>query len=173
MEELLEENWTPDKPNNRPHNYVECLISYLSVIYDSLQNLSQSYIDNCFNDALNFIPKNLFKEFFFMASNVKNYNFYFIENLKFDLDTLERFFQQMGNKGNSLIPLKQLFMFFYNKKIEQFLEKTKIEGVYEIQIKNLVDFLGKYKNVKKNEMKGKISESDVAGLVKKLKEFIK
>jgi hypothetical protein len=171
MNELIDENWTPEKSINQSHAYVDNLIGYLTVIYESLQNLSQCYIENSFNDSLNFITKMYFNEMFFI-NGVKNYNIYFIDNLKLDVEALEEFFIRIGYNLNSLYPIKKLLNFFYSKKIEPFFEKQNGD-TYEIKIASLINFLGKYKNVKKNDMKGKISESDVSSLVKKLKEHIK
>lgn len=171
MCELIDENWTPEKSSNQSHEYVDNLIGYLTVIYESLQNLSQSYIENSFYDAINFITKMYFNEIFF-TSGIKNYNFFFIENLKVDIEMLEEFFNRIGYTPVCLYPIKKLLNFFYSKKIEPFFEKQNGD-VYEIKLTSLINFLGKYKNVKKNDMKGRITESEISSMVKKLKEHNK
>lgn len=171
MCELIDENLTPEKSSNQSHEYVDNLIGYLTVIYESLQNLSQSYIENSFYDAINFITKMYFNEILF-TSGIKNYNFFFIENLKVDIEMLEEFFDRIGYTHVCLYPIKKLLNFFYSKKIEPFFEKQNGD-TYEIKLTSLINFLGKYKNVKKNDMKGRITESEISSMVKKLKEHIK
>ena len=40
----MNENWLPQECFKNPNSYIENLISYLKVVYDFLNNLSQSYI---------------------------------------------------------------------------------------------------------------------------------
>ena len=44
--EIMDENWLPQECFKNPNLYIENLISYLMVVYDFLNNLSQSYIVN-------------------------------------------------------------------------------------------------------------------------------
>jgi hypothetical protein len=165
IDELIYEDWMPEKPNNSPHPYVESLLSYLMIIYDSLSSLSFSFIKNCFKDAMNYIPVIYIKEVLLNLKSSKNYNFYFIENLKFDIEELSLYFSQIGLSSSSLNLLKGVLSIFYNKKIDNNLFQSG-----EVKLGNLIEFLLKYKNVKKNELKGKITESEISSIVKKLKE---
>ena len=94
--ELSDENWLPERPNDSPHNYVEGMVAYLSVMYDSLCSLSPNYIENCFRPVIEYIPKIFLGEVLLNTKNMKNYNFYFIENLKWDVETLDDFFNKMN-----------------------------------------------------------------------------
>jgi hypothetical protein len=60
------------------------------------------------------------------------------------------------------------------KKVDTIFDKSKkIDSFYDFKIESLCKFLLRYKNLKKSsDMKGKISESEIAGLVKKLKEHL-
>ena len=63
---------------------------------------------------------------------------------------------------------------FYEKKIEDFYnENKKIDKFYKIDENKLISFLQRYKNIKsKKEMKGKVSESEIQNMIKKLKTLI-
>ena len=63
---------------------------------------------------------------------------------------------------------------FYEKNIEEFYNENKnIDKFYKIDEINLINFLERYKNIKnRKDMKGKVSESDIKNMIKKLKTFI-
>ncbi len=144
----------------------------------SLQTLSPIYIEFCFKEAIRFISKIYYDDFLFNTQLVKSYNIYAIENLTFDIDALNKYFNNISltHSGfdDSLLPIKQILMIFSNKKIDQFIDrKGKVDSFYEVKIESLCRFLMRYKNLKKSsDMKGKITENDIVGLVKKLKESI-
>jgi len=134
------------------------------------------YIETCFRDAINHLPK-LFFEILLNPNVVKNYNIYAIENLKRDIDHLDNYFKPLSNVhlglGDCLVPIKNLLNIFILKKFDLYLDKSRyIDNFFDIKIDDLIKFLSKYKNLKKtSEMKGKISESDINNFVKKLKEL--
>lgn len=106
---------------------------------------------------------------------VKNFNIYAIENLKIDLDHLEDFFKTISSSHlgfeDSLIPIRNLLNVFLLKKFDFYLNKNRfVDSFYDIKNDDLIKFVGRYKNLKKSsDMKGKVSESDIASFMKKLK----
>ena len=179
LSDLNGENWLPDQERGKPNDYVEDMTSYLNVICASLSDLSKYYIDTCFKDAIKFTTKS-YISILFNPNFVKNYNFYGIANLKTDINELDKYFSETigaNFKGfeNSLFPIKNLIeKIFYEKKIEEFhQENQKIDSFYRIDESKLINFLEKYKNIKnKKEMKGKVTESEIQGMIKKLKNLI-
>ena len=63
---------------------------------------------------------------------------------------------------------------FYDKNIEEFHNQNKtIDKFYKIDEIRLISFLERYKNIKnKKDMKGKVTESDIKSMIKKLKTLI-
>ena len=63
---------------------------------------------------------------------------------------------------------------FYEKNIEEFFNENKgIDKFYKIDEMKLINFLERYKNIKnKKDMKGKVSESDMKNMIKKLKNLL-
>ncbi len=178
LSDLHGENWLPEKERGSPNDYVEDMTSYLNVIYISLSELSGHYIDSCFKDAIKFTTKT-FADIIFNPNYVKNYNFYGIANLKTDIDALENYFNDIGSKykgfDKCLFPVKNMIdKIFYEKKIEEFYnENKKIDNFYKIDENKLLSFLERYKNIKiRKEMKGKVSESDIQSMIKKLRNLI-
>jgi len=171
----MEENWSPEKSSKSPHIYVEEMIGYLSIIYESLQIISPYYTENCFKDVCERISKIYLQEIFFETKNVKNFNIYFIENLNCDIESLSEFINGCKYLNNECLnPMRILLNIFFNKKIDILFDKSRNDPYYNIKISNLIEFMAKYKNLKnKTEMKGKITESDISGLIKKLKEYNK
>ena len=176
--DLNGENWLPDKERGGPSDYVEDMTSYLNVYYIGLSELSKYYIETCFKDAIRFTTKS-YVDIIFNPSNVKNYNFYGISNLKADIEALEKYFDEIGSKykgfDKCLFPIKNMIeKIFYEKNIEGFYEENKkIDKFYKIDENKLVGFLERYKNIKnKKEMKGKVTESEVTNMNKKLKNLI-
>ena len=155
------------------------MTSYLNVILLSLSDLSKYYIETCFKDAIKFTTKS-YADIIFNPNNVKNYNFNGIANLKADIDALDKYFnEEIGNKykgfENCLFPIKNMIVkIFYEKKIEDFHnENKKIDNFYKIDENKLINFLERYKNIKiKKEMKGKVTESEVQSMIKKLKTLL-
>jgi hypothetical protein len=141
-----------------------------------LQNNYWIYIETCFRDAINHLPK-LFFEILLNANIVKTYNIYAIENLKRDIDNLDNYFKPLSNVhmglGDCLVPIKNLLNIFTLKKFDIYLDKSRyVDNFFDIKSDDLIRFLSKYKNLKKSsEMKGKITESDIANNIKKLKEL--
>lgn len=198
ISDLNGENWLPDKPNNGPSEYIENMVLYLQVIkllflkylfyfyikilqlkqtiYFQLQNNYWYYIETCFRDATNHLPK-IFLEILLNASVVKVYNIYAVDNLRVDIEHLENYFKALSNNhlgiADCIIPLKNLVNIFYTKNIDIYLHRNKyVDNFFDIKIDELIRFLSKYKNLKKSsEMKGKISENDIANFIKKLKEI--
>ena len=176
--DLNGENWLPDKERGGPSDYVEDMTSYLNVYYIGLSELSKYYIETCFKDAIRFTTKS-YVDIIFNPSNVKNYNFYGISNLKADIEALEKYFDEIGSKykgfDKCLFPIKNMIeKIFYEKNIEGFYEENKkIDKFYKIDENKLVGFLERYKNIKsKKEMKGKVTESEISNMNKKLKTLI-
>ena len=60
---------------------------------------------------------------------------------------------------------------FENKNIDEFIEQNRrFDNFYRINENELILFLGKYKKIKSSkEMKGKITESEVTSIIKKIK----
>ena len=178
LSDLGGENWMPDKERGGPGDYVEDMTSYLDVINLSLSELSKYYIETCFKDAIKFTTKS-YADIIFNSNYVKNYNFYGIANLKEDIDSLEKYFNNIGSKykgfDKCLFPIKNIIdKIFYEKKIEDFYnENKKIDKFYKIDENKLISFLQRYKNIKsKKEMKGKVTESEIQSMIKKLKTLI-
>ena len=177
--DLNGENWMPDKERGKAGDYIEDMTSYLNVILLSLSELSKYYIETCFKDAIKFTTKS-YADIIFNPNNVKNYNFNGIANLKADIDALDKYFnEEIGNKykgfENCLFPIKNMIVkIFYEKKIEDFHnENKKIDNFYKIDENKLINFLERYKNIKiKKEMKGKVTESEVQSMIKKLKTLL-
>ena len=177
--DLNGENWMPDQERGTPSDYVEDMTSYLNIIYMSLSELSKYYIETCFKDAIKFTTKS-YADIIFNPNNVKNYNFNGIANLKADIDALEKYFnEEIGSKykgfDNCLFPIKNMIeKIFYEKKIEDFHnENKKIDNFYKIDENYLINFLGRYKNIKiKKEMKGKVTENEMQNMIKKLKTLL-
>ena len=177
--DLNGENWMPDKERGKAGDYIEDMTSYLNVILLSLSDLSKYYIETCFKDAIKFTTKS-YADIIFNPNNVKNYNFNGIANLKADIDALDKYFnEEIGNKykgfENCLFPIKNMIVkIFYEKKIEDFHnENKKIDNFYKIDENKLINFLERYKNIKiKKEMKGKVTESEVQSMIKKLKTLL-
>ena len=176
--DLNGENWMPEKERGKPNDYVEDMTSYLNVIYISLSELSKYYIETCFKDAINFTTKS-FVEILFNQNYVKNYNFFGIDNLKTDIDNLDKYFNSFSNKfkgfNKCLFPVQNMInKIFYEKNIEEFYNQNKsIDKFYKIDELKLISFLERYKNIKnKKDMKGKVTESDIKNMIKKLKTFI-
>jgi hypothetical protein len=113
----------------------------------------------------------------FNPNIIKSFNYYAIENLKFDIETLDNYFHSlaMTHPGfdECLLPVKEVLSIFFSKRIEGFIEANKkVDTFYGVKIDQLCKFLMKYKNLKKpSEMKGRITESEIVGFVKKLKEY--
>jgi hypothetical protein len=155
--------------------YVQGMKDYLQFVYLGLQSLSDYYIESCFRDALNFISK-IYFELLFNSEIVKEYNIYAIENLKMDIDLLEGFFNDISlthlGFNECLVPLKTLLNVFIQKKFDIFLDKNKnIETFFDIKLVKIVKFLLKYKNLKKSsDMKGRITESEITAMIRKIKE---
>ena len=63
---------------------------------------------------------------------------------------------------------------FYEKNIEEFHNENKnIDKFYKVDEIKLVNFLERYKNIKnKKDMKGKVSESDIKNMIKKLRTLL-
>jgi hypothetical protein len=139
-----------------------------------LHSLSPYYIEYCFKAAIKFISK-IYFEILFNSEYVKAYNFFVIENLKLDIEQLDKYLYDISQTypgfDESLIPMKRLLSIFTTKKLDQFLDKNnKIESFYDIPIENVMKFLMRYKNLKKSsDMKGKVTEKDILDIVKKLK----
>ncbi len=178
LSDLYGENWLPESERGSPNDYVDDMTSYLNVIYISLSELSGHYIETCFKDAIKFTTKS-YIDIIFNHNNVKNYNFYGIANLKADLDALDQYFNNIGTKykgfDQCLFPIKNMIeKIFYEKKIEDFhIENQKIDNFYKIDENKLISFLERYKNIKsKKEMKGKVTESDIQSMIKKLKTIL-
>lgn len=137
--------------------------------------LSDYYIESCFKDAIKFSSK-IYLEILFNSSIVKAYNFYAMENLRLDIEMLDSYFNviSLTHPGfeECLVPIKQILAIFFSKRIDQFLDKnSKGDSYYGVKIDQLIKFLGRFKNLKKSsEQKGKISESEIAQMIKKLKE---
>jgi hypothetical protein len=129
----------------------------------------------CFKDAIKFISK-IYLEILFNNQIIKNYNYYAIENLRLDIEFLDSYFTNISltHPGfeECLIPIKQILAIFYTKKIDQFIiNNAKVDPYYEVKIDQLLKFMLKYKNFKKSsEQKGKITESEMNSLAKKLKD---
>ena len=177
--DLTGENWLPDQARGKANDYVEDMTSYLNIIYLSLSDLSKYYIETCFKDAIKFTTKS-YVDIIFNSNYVKNYNFNGIANLKDDIEALEKYFnEEIGSKykgfDNCLFPIKNLIeKIFYEKKIEEFHnENKKIDNFFKIDENKLINFLERYKNIKiKKEMKGKVTESEIQSMIKKLKTLI-
>ena len=177
--DLNGENWMPEAERGSPNDYVEDMTSYLNIIYLGLSELSKYYIETCFKDAIKFTTKT-YADIIFNPNNVKNYNFYGIANLKMDLDTLDKYFNEeigLKHKGfdNCLFPIKNMIeKIFYEKKIEEFHnENKKLDNFYKIDENKMIYFLERYKNIKsRKEMKGKITESEVQSMIKKLRPLL-
>ena len=177
--DLNGENWMPEAERGKPNDYVEDMTSYLNIIYIGLSDLSKYYIETCFRDAVKFTTKS-YADIIFNQNFIKNYNFFGISNLKADIDALDKYFnEEIGAKykgfDNCLYPIKNMIeKIFYDKKIEDFHnENKKIDNFYQIDENKLLLFLQKYKNIKnKKEMKGKVSESEIQSMIKKLKTLI-
>lgn len=141
-----------------------------------MQNNYWIYIETCFRDSVNHLPK-LFFEILLNPNVVKTYNIYAIENLKMDIDHLDNYFKPLSNVhlglGDCLLPIKNLLNIFILKKFDAYLEKNRyIDNFFDMKNDDLIKFLMKYKNLKKSsEMKGKISENDITIFIKKLKEI--
>ena len=141
--------------------------------------MSKYYIETCFKDAIKFTTKT-YADIIFNPNNVKNYNFYGIANLKMDLDTLDKYFnEEIGLKykgfDNCLFPIKNMIeKIFYEKKIEEFHnENKKLDNFYKIDENKMIYFLERYKNIKsRKEMKGKVTESEVQSMIKKLRPLL-
>ena len=176
--DLNGENWLPEKERGKANDYIEDMTSYLNVIYISLSELSKYYIETCFKDAINFTTKS-FVEIIFNPNYVKNYNFFGIDNLKTDIDALDKYFNSFSNKfkgfNKCLYPIQNMInKIFYDKNIEEFHNQNKtIDKFYKIDEIRLISFLERYKNIKnKKDMKGKVTESDIKSMIKKLKTLI-
>ena len=177
--DLNGENWMPEAERGKPNDYVEDMTSYLNIIYIGLSDLSKYYIETCFRDAVKFTTKS-YADIIFSQNFIKNYNFFGISNLKADIDALDKYFnEEIGAKykgfDNCLYPIKNMIeKIFYDKKIEDFHnENKKIDNFYQIDENKLLLFLQKYKNIKnKKEMKGKVTESEIQSMIKKLKTLI-
>ena len=177
--DLNGENWMPEAERGSPNDYVEDMTSYLNIIYLGLSELSKYYIETCFKDAIKFTTKT-YADIIFNPNNVKNYNFYGIANLKMDLDTLDKYFnEEIGLKykgfDNCLFPIKNMIeKIFYEKKIEEFHnENKKLDNFYKIDENKMIYFLERYKNIKsRKEMKGKVTESEVQSMIKKLRPLL-
>lgn len=134
------------------------------------------YIETCFRDAINHLPK-LFFEVLLNPNVVKTFNIYAMENLKHDIDHLDSYFKPLSNVhlglGDCLVPIKNLLNVFILKKFDLYLDRNRfVDNFFDIKSDDLIKFLSKYKNLKKSsEMKGKISESDIANFIKKFKEL--
>jgi hypothetical protein len=109
----------PKSPRENQSESIDSIISYLSVMFINLQSLSKNYIENCFREAVKFIPK-FYAEYLFNKEIVGNYNIYFIYNLKIDLEGLDSYFKEINNNykdfDNVLSPLFNLINnLFINK----------------------------------------------------------
>ena len=178
ISDLTGENWLPEKERLKPADYVEDMTSYLNVIFNSLSELSKYYIETCFKDAIKFTTKS-FVEILFNANYIKNYNFFGIANLKEDINELDKYFNTIGNKykgfNKCLYPVQNMInKIFYEKNIEEFHNENKnIDKFYKVDEIKLVNFLERYKNIKnKKDMKGKVSESDIKNMIKKLRTLL-
>ena len=176
--DLNGENWLPEKEKEKPNDYIDDMTSYLNIISISLSELSKYYIETCFKDAIKFTTKS-YVEILFNPNYVKNYNFFGIANLKQDLDALDKYFNSFNNKykgfNKCLFPVQNMInKIFYEKNVEEFFNENKnIDKFYKIDEINLINFLERYKNIKnKKDMKGKVSESDMKNMIKKLKTLI-
>ena len=178
LSDLNGTNWLPDNEQKKPNDYVDDMTSYLNVIFLSLKELDKYYIETCFKDAIKFTTKT-YIEILFNSNYVKNYNFFGISNLKEDIDTLDKYFKQIGNKykdfDKCLYPIQNMInKIFYDKNIEGFHNENKsIDKFYKIDEIRLITFLERYKNIKnKKDMKGKITENDIKNMIKKLKTLL-
>lgn len=144
-----------------------------------MQSLSPILIEFCFREAAKFIPKIYFDDILFNPVIIKSYNIYAIENLKFDIETLDNYFCNISltypGFEDCLIPIKEVLAIFFSKRIDGLVEANrKLDFYYQIKYEALSKFLFKYKNLKKtSDLKGKISESEISSLIKKLKEIKK
>ena len=176
--DLNGENWLPDKEKLKPNDYVDDMTNYLNVIFTSLSELSKYYIETCFKDAIKFTTKS-YMEILFNVNYIKNYNFFGISNLREDINALDKYFNSFGNKykgfNKCLFPVQNMInKIFYEKNIEEFFNENKgIDKFYKIDEMKLINFLERYKNIKnKKDMKGKVSESDMKNMIKKLKNLL-
>jgi hypothetical protein len=140
-----------------------------------LQSLSDHFIEGCFKDALSFISR-IFLEVLLNPEYVKEYNYYAIENLKMDIDALDNYFNDINvtfpGFNECLTPIKLILQVFILRKYDVFFDKSKsIESIFDVKIERLMKFFIRYKNLKKSaDMKGKISETDIATFIKKVRE---
>ncbi len=169
------DNWIPDRKNSEANMYVQGMKDYLQFVYLGLQSLSDYYIESCFKDSMNFVSK-IYFELLMNSSIVKEYNIYAIENLQMDIDMLEGYFNDINlthpGFNECLAPLKTLLNVFIQKKFDVFLDKNKnVETYFDVKLVKMVKFLLRYKNLKKSsDMKGKITESEITAMIKKIKE---
>ena len=172
------EDFMPKSPRENQSESIDSIISYLSVIFINLQSLSKIYIENCFREAVKFIPK-FYIEYLFNNEIVGNYNIYFIYNLKMDLEGLDSYFKDINNNykdfDNVLNPLLNLINnLFINKNLEEFYRiNNQMDKFYKLNDEKVLEFIQRYKNLKsKKELKGKLTESEVKEIVKKYKKIL-
>ena len=94
-----------------------------------------------------------------------------------DIDVLDSYFKDISlthpGFNECLVPLKTFLNVFTQKKYDIFLDKNKnLEAYFDVKIVRIAKFFLRYKNLKKSsDLKGKITESDLSSLVKKIKEI--
>ena len=70
----------------------------MKTIYNALKQLSETYIETSFLWGISSISKS-FLDILFKDNVIKNFNIHFMENLKQDVDELQRYFDDIYHPG--------------------------------------------------------------------------
>ena len=78
------------------------MIAYLGTIYMQLKALSETYIETSFLWGISTISKT-YLDILNNSNIVKSFNYYFLENLKQDIDELQSYFDDIANSHSGRI----------------------------------------------------------------------
>jgi len=139
--------------------------------------LSPFYIEFCFKEAMRFISKIYMDDILFNSNVVTSYNINAMENLKLDIEALDMYAKNISHTHpgfeDGLLQIKNILNLFFTKKVESFITVNQnIDVFYQVKYESLIKFLMRYKNLNKSsDMKGKLTESEVSTIIKKLKDL--
>ena len=176
LQDLAVENFLPEKENDFCSEYILEIERYINFNLENFQPLSDYFITVCLKDALSYI-QSFYLTIIFNENITTKYNYYFIINLKKDIQLLNKYLSGIGYKFkcdgfNDLItPLENMLVkIFDEKKFNEFItENEKFQD--KINIEDCLNFLSRYKNIKnKKDLKGHITESDIKSILKQYKK---
>lgn len=162
--------FTTLRPKNQESDIIN-MITYFQSVMIQLGSISKDYISNEFYQAMTFISE-IYFNYLFNQSLIREFNIYFIMNLKFDIDLINEFLEEISDSNLSfkgcLTEIYRLIDFFFKKESDYFLKQNAGRGC--IQKKHFIPFILKYKNLKgkKEMLPNFITEAEIQAFIKKI-----